>query len=191
MPDWSGLYQLLYEQQGYFTAAQAHAHGISPMLLRHHVEAGRFERARRGIYRLSNFPPTPAEDLVVFWLWSDRQGVFSHATALLQHRLSDALPGSSCMTVPTMWRDRRHQVPAGLHLHYADLPPQSHVWIDGVPVTRPLRTVVDCIAHGESLEITADALRDALERDLFSRPEYLAALRVAGIDRKQLPQELR
>jgi predicted transcriptional regulator of viral defense system len=191
MPDWSGLHRLLYEQQGYFTAAQAFAHGISPILLRYHVEAGRFERARRGIYRLSNFPPTPAEDLVVFWLWSDRHGIFSHATALLQHRLSDALPGSTCMTVPAAWRGRRHQVPPGLHLHYADMPPRSHVWIHGVPVTRPLRTVVDCIVDEVSLEFTADALRDALVRDLFSRQEYLAALRAAGIDRKQLPQKLR
>ena len=39
--------------------------------------------------------------------------------------------------------------------------------------------------------VTADAVRDALVRDLFSRQEYLAALRAAGIDRKQLPQKLR
>jgi predicted transcriptional regulator of viral defense system len=190
-PDWPGLHRLLYEQQGYFTAAQAHGHSISPALLRYHVDSGAFERVMRGVYRLSTFPPTPAEDLVVFWLWSDRHGVFSHATALLQHRLSDALPGSTCMTVPAAWRSRRLQVPPGLHLHYADLPPRSHVWIDGVPVTRPLRTVVDCIEHGVSLEITADALRDALDRGLFSRPEYLAELRAAGIDRRQLPKELR
>ena len=99
-PDWPGLHRLLYEQQGYFTAAQAHGHSISPALLRYHVDSGAFERVMRGVYRLSTFPPTPAEDLVVFWLWSDRHGVFSHATALLQHRLSDALPGSTCMTVP-------------------------------------------------------------------------------------------
>lgn len=191
MPDWPGLHRLIYEQVGYFTAAQAHAHGISPALLRYHVESGGFERARRGIYRLSTFPPTPAEDLVVFWLWSDRHGIFSHATALLLHRLSDALPGSACMTVPAAWSSRRLQVPHGLHLHYADIPPRSHVWIDGVPVTRPLRTVVDCIAHGESLEITAAAVREAISHGLFSRPEYLAELRQAGIDRRLLPMELR
>lgn|GEM_PF-4974533 len=60
----------------------------------------------------------------------------------------------------------------------------------GHPVARPLRSVTDCIAEGVSPEITIDALREALARSLFSRAEYLAALRAEGIDRRTLPREL-
>lgn len=190
VPDWQGLHRLAYEQQGYFTTAQAKEHGVGPVLLHYHAGTSYLERTRRGIYRLASYPPTPSEDLVVFWLWSDREGTFSHLTALLLHRLSDVLPGSSCMTVPLAWKGRRREVPDGLHLHYATLPPKAHVWIDGVPVTRPLRSVIDCIDNETSPEITADALREALGRGLFSRAEYLAALRAAGIDRLTLPWEL-
>jgi predicted transcriptional regulator of viral defense system len=190
LPDWPGLYRLIYEQQGYFTTAQAQEYGVAHPLLRYYLESGHFQRALRGIYRLSTYPPTPAEDLVTFWLWSDREGVFSHATALVQHHLSDVLPGTSCMTVPMSWQTRRLHVPDGLHLHYATLPAQAHVWIDGVPVTRPLRSVIDCISNGMSPEITADALHQAVTRRLFSRKEYLAALRTAGIDRLTLSWEL-
>lgn len=43
----------------------------------------KFERLRRGIYRLTRFPSVgrEQEDLMVVWLWSNSAVVYSHATA--------------------------------------------------------------------------------------------------------------
>jgi predicted transcriptional regulator of viral defense system len=79
-------------QEGHFTTQQAAEAGCSPPLLRKHIQAGRIVRVRRGIYRLVHFPAGEHEELVVVWLWSERQGVFSHQTALGLHGLSDVLP---------------------------------------------------------------------------------------------------
>jgi predicted transcriptional regulator of viral defense system len=65
------------------------------------------QRLRRGIYRIARFPPTENEDLIVIWLWSRRDGVFSHDTALSLHQLSDALPTRYHITVPTASPPRR------------------------------------------------------------------------------------
>ena len=50
-----------YEQHGYFTTSQAREHGISSQLLSHYVRRNRFERVRRGLYRLPGFP-RPEDD---------------------------------------------------------------------------------------------------------------------------------
>src|ERR1043166_4989525 len=91
-PSWSRPYETASSQEGHVTTQQAADAGYSPQLLRKHIQAGRIMRVRRGIYRLVHFPPGEHEDLVVVWLWSDRQGVFSHQTALGLHELSDILP---------------------------------------------------------------------------------------------------
>lgn len=69
----------------------------------------------------THFPAGDDEDLVVLWLWSDREGVFSHETALVRHELSDLLPHEAEMTVPIAWTRRRLRVPRGLRLYYAEI----------------------------------------------------------------------
>jgi predicted transcriptional regulator of viral defense system len=78
-PDRPSLYELTASQEGYFTTRQAGDIGYSRPLLDHHVKSGRFKRARRGVYRLVEFPSGEHEDLVIAWLWSDCVGVFSIA----------------------------------------------------------------------------------------------------------------
>src|SRR5690349_25003862 len=99
-PSWNRLYEAASELEGHFTTQQAADAGYSPQLLRKHIQAGRIVRVRRGIYRLVHFPSSVHEELVVIWLWSERQGVFSHQTALSLHGLSDVLPSKSHLTVP-------------------------------------------------------------------------------------------
>ena len=120
-PTWDRLYEIAAPQGGYLTLAQAAAAGYSSRLVEYHVKSGRMERVARGIFRLVHFPPTDNEDLVVFWLWSEQKGVFSHETALALHELSDALPAKIHMTLPDGWRRRRLRVPRGLILHYGDV----------------------------------------------------------------------
>lgn len=63
-PDLSHLFLLASEQQGYFTAKQAHSSGISRALLSHYARSGRFIRMRVGLYRLRDYPSAQHEDVL-------------------------------------------------------------------------------------------------------------------------------
>lgn len=176
--DWTALYAQASTQEGHFTTRQAAAAGYSRPLLDHHVKSGRFVRVHRGIYRLRDFPLGEHEDDVVAWLWSGQQGVLSHDTALAAHGLSDALPDRIHLTVPDAWRTRRLKVPPIVVLHHGDVPMDARSWAGPVPVTTPLRTVMDCAQDHVSAELVAQAVGEGLRRGLFT-PE---ALQAAGLD---------
>jgi len=177
VPDRNALFEAASPQAGYFTLQQAREAGISPQLLQFYVRAARVERAGRGIFRLKQFPTTfEHEDLVPLWLWSQQQGVFSHATALTLHELSDALPAKHHLSVPTLWRSRRLRVPAGLVVHYTDLSPTERAWVGPVPVTTPLRTLEDAAAGALDQAWIEQAVRQGVDRDLFTRREATAAI---------------
>lgn len=167
-PDWNRLYETAAQQQGHFTISQAADAGYSRQLLQHHIRKGRVARTRRGLYRLTHFPPGDQEDLVIFWLWSQCQGVFSHQTALFLHDLSDALPGRVHMTLPPEVVLRRRSVPAGLRIHPGSVPAPDRTWSGAVPVTRPLRTLRDCLDASVSPELVHQAIGTGLARGLFS-----------------------
>lgn len=175
-PDRAALFTVASAQEGYFTTDQAAEAGYSRPLLDHHLQSGRFVRARRGVYRLVEYPAGEHEDLVVAWLWSKQAGVFSHETALALHQLSDALPAHLHLTLPASWARRRLLVPGGLRLHFADVADGERGWVGPVPVTTPIRTLRDCQAAHLPPDLVSQALRDGLARGLFSRSD------VAGFD---------
>ena len=152
--------------------AQAARAGYSPQLLAKYLGNGRVVRVRRGIYRLVHFPASEHEDLVRLWLWAEQAGVFSHETALALHDLSDVLPAKVHMTTPANWQRRRLRVPAGLVLHYADIPDVERTWLSAVPVTTPTRTLRDCIAANVSPELVRQAVLQAA--DAVSSPSRTA-----------------
>jgi predicted transcriptional regulator of viral defense system len=92
-PNAFGLHRLAYGQDGYFTARQARECGFSAQLLDHHLHSGRYERMRRGLYRLRGYPGSSHEQVRASWLvvGADR-AVVSHESALELHELSDVLP---------------------------------------------------------------------------------------------------
>ncbi|PRP93656.1 type IV toxin-antitoxin system AbiEi family antitoxin domain-containing protein [Enhygromyxa salina] len=165
--DGVGLYELAAAQEGYFSASQAQDAGYSRQLLRYYNNTGKVERVRRGIYRLVEFPPGDREDLAVHWLWSEQLGVFSHATALSLHELSDLMPERVHLTLPESEQSRRRALPPGLVLHHAEIPEQDRTWYGSVPVTSPRRTLLDCLADSLSPELLTQALDQAVERGLL------------------------
>ena len=112
-PDHQQLYEIAEQQAGYFTAAQAQAAGFSQPLLSYYAKTGRFDRIRRGIYRLVQFPGSPYEDLFVAWLRTGPDSVISHEGALAVYELSDVLPGEVHVIVPRTASRRRK----GIRLH--------------------------------------------------------------------------
>ena len=174
-PDWDRLYEIAASQDGLFTTHQAAQAGYSPQLLAHHLGAGRMMRIRRGIYRLVHFPAGDHEDLTAVWLWSEREGVFSHQTALALHDLSDVLPAQVHLTLPAAWRRRRLRVPEGVVLHFANVGRAARRWFGPVPATDPRRTLEDCAAEHLAPELLRSAAVEALDCGLVTRAELAAA----------------
>ncbi|MCK5690713.1 type IV toxin-antitoxin system AbiEi family antitoxin domain-containing protein [Myxococcota bacterium] len=183
-PDWKVLYQVAESRAGYFTTRQAAESGFSPELLIYHCKEGRLDRARRGVYRLRQFPPTEHEELAIIWLWSDQYGVFSHETALSLYELSDALPSKIQLTLPSKWSRRRLRVPDDVLIYHADVSENERRWMGPVPVTSPERTLRDCIEAYVQPDLIEQALAQVETRGLVSRKE-LRELKEAFRDRQK------
>lgn len=166
-PDIQGLETEAYEQQGYFTSAQARARRVSSQLLNHHARRGRYERVRRGLYRLQGFPRSEHDEMREKWFAvGTEKAVLSHQSALALLELSDAIPDAVHLLVPRRQRGLRR--PPGVVLHTR--PDEANVptvWRDGLPLTAPARTLVDTLDQLQP-EQAAIAVRQALRRGLLT-----------------------
>lgn len=169
--DYDGLYRLAESQAGYFTAGQALAVGMDRSTLRYHARpGGRYDRVRRGLYRLRHFPTTPHEHVVAAWLpLRDAGGVVSHESALELWGLSDVIPEAVHVSLPRAKRGQRPR--QGVRLHALERPPgaSERRRVHGVPVTTPERSIVDSLEAGAQPEQIEMAVRQALERGLTTR----------------------
>jgi predicted transcriptional regulator of viral defense system len=175
--DHDGLYQVAESQAGHFTTAQALATGMDRSTLRHHARpGGRYQRVRRGLYRLRHFPSTPHEHVVAAWLaLSSVPAVVSHESALELYDLSDVIPSAVHVTVP---RQKRGQRPRpGVRLHTIEHPPDASEIrrVAGVLATSPERTIIDSLEAGTQLEHMELAVRQALVRALTTPRRLRAA----------------
>lgn len=179
------LYQIAEEQGGYFTAKQAARLGYTASKRNYHVGAVNWIREHRGIYRLALFPPPARPDLILWWLWSrgrsDRpQGVFSHRTALALHELTDVNPAKIDLTVPPAFR-KGSAIPPVLRLHRASIGTSEIETISGVPVAKPLRTILDLWQEGSlSKSVLREAFEDASRSGRITRSEIAQARRNRG-----------
>jgi predicted transcriptional regulator of viral defense system len=167
-------------QGGFFTARQARDAGYADNVHPYHVRTGHWIREARGIYRLAWFPLSSRPDLMLWQLWScnrqgEAQGVFSHATALSLHELTDLMPSKLDMTVPPGFR-RMAAIPPALSLHHAKLTDREIETIAGVRVTTPKRTLIDIIGRDAiAPEMQVQAVEHAIRRGLILRRELESA----------------
>jgi predicted transcriptional regulator of viral defense system len=171
-PDIRALETEAYEQHGYFTSGQARALGVSSQLLNHHVRRGRFERVRRGLYRLQGFPRSEHDEMREKWLAvGSEKALLSHQSALALLELSDTIPNAVHLLVPRRHRGLRR--PSGVVLHTRpddeDVPT---VWREGLPLTTPARTLVDVVDELQP-EQAALAVRQALRRGLLTERQLV------------------
>jgi predicted transcriptional regulator of viral defense system len=174
--DHDGLYRLAESQAGYFTAGQAITAGMDRSTLRHHARpGGRYERVRRGLYRLRHFPSSPHEHVVAAWLGLQADAVVSHESALELYELSDVIPTAIHVSLPRAKRGQRPR--AGVRFHTLDKPPGASEagTVNGVPVTTPERSIVDSLEAGTQPDQIDMAIRQALERGLITPRRLRAA----------------
>jgi predicted transcriptional regulator of viral defense system len=170
-PNQQKLFQFGLEQEGHFTTEQAAEAGFSTQLLLKYMRSNKVKRIQRGIYRLVLYPPGAHEELVVVWLWSEREGIFSHQTALSLYELSDAFPASIHLTLPLSWKKRRVKVPPNVLLYFADVPATEKAWKGSVPVTSVARTLRDCVRARLAPELLRQAKEEAMQRGLVTKGE--------------------
>jgi predicted transcriptional regulator of viral defense system len=178
--DHDGLYWIAESQSGYFTARQALEAGMDRSTLLHHARpGGRYERVRRGLYRLRHFPSSPHDHVVAAWLPLAEPAVVSHESALELYALSDVIPKAVHITVPRAKRGQRPR--PGVRFHTVERPPGPDETrrVVGIAVTSPERTIVDSLEAGTQLEQIELAVSQALERGLTTPRR----LRAAAADR--------
>lgn len=174
------LYDVAELQHGFFTARQARRAGYADNTHPYHLRAGNWIREHRAVYRLARFPVGARPDLMLWQLWSHNrrgvpQGTYSHGTALTLHDLTDAMPARLDMTVPKGFQ-RMAAIPAALRLHRAELRADQVETIDGVRVTRPIRTILDVVSEDVlARDLQMQAIDQALRRGLVIRRQLEAA----------------
>jgi predicted transcriptional regulator of viral defense system len=146
------LYVIAEQQHGCFTAQQACTAGYSAQSQYYHVQCGDWERLFRGIFRLRFFPRPERLDLMIYYLWASDgnagpQGIFSHDTALSLYPYSVWIPNEKHITVPPSFR-RRAQTPGKVRFYKGLLDPKDVCTVQGVRVTKPLRTLADLMVRG-------------------------------------------
>ena len=175
-PDHQALYAVAEAQAGYFTAAEAASSGVGSQLLSHHTRAGTYQRAAHGVYRLTGFPASRFEDLVIAWLRAGPRSAISHTSALALYGLSDLVPGEVHVTIPRSGSRRR----PGLRIHTASVPESAVTWREGIRVTTAARTIVDLAYAGLSEDHLLQAAREAIARGLVDREILDAEARPRG-----------
>ena len=167
------LFAVAESQQGYFTSADAKSLGYDYPLQFFHVKQGNWVRVDHGIYRLKKFPAARHEDLMRWWLWSRKKAVLSHETAAALYELGDLLPSKIHLTVPANFRKRPTK---NLVLHRVDFNKSDIEKRYDLPVTKPLRTILDLArSHLDDERLTA-VTQDAIRKGLLNRSELLEAL---------------
>lgn len=166
-PDVLGLEAEAYQQGGYFNATQARAHAISRQLLEHHIRRGRFERVRRGLYRIQGYPTAEHDDMREAWMSLAGTGaLLSHESALALLDLSDSIPDTVHLLVVRKHRGLRRPPGVVLHTH-PDSEAIPTVWRDGLPLTAPARTLLD-VAPRLQPEQLSMAITQSLRRGLLT-----------------------
>jgi predicted transcriptional regulator of viral defense system len=164
IPDHDHLYRIAENQGGYFTTRQAHKAGFSDERLSYYVKNGLFSRIRRGIYRLTRFPMSPFEDLIVAWLRTGPDSAISHESALALYDLTDVIPSEVHVTVPRTASRRRNDI----RLHTSHITSTEITMREGLPATTITRTIADVARSGLAEEHVQQAIEEALDRGLVN-----------------------
>ena len=143
--------------------------GVSEHAIDHRVRTGRFIGVFRGVYAVGHAALGDAGRMRAALLAAGPGAALSHRTAGALHKLVPSMPPFVEVTVATAPRRSR----SGLVIHTTRRAPQI-IAVDGLPVTAPLRTLVDMAPSLGAGELER-ACADALIRNLVTAGELEAA----------------
>jgi very-short-patch-repair endonuclease len=152
------------------TRAQLIGLGLNDQAIGHRLQTGRLHRQRRGVYAVGSPRLTRHGVLIAAVLYCGPDAAASHGTAAEILEIRPAQRGKIEVSVPASM-DRR---PPGLRVHRrATLTARDVTRRHGIPVTTPVRTLVDLATRLSRRELEA-AINEADKRDLVD-PEALRA----------------
>jgi hypothetical protein len=134
--------RLAAAQHGNVTHAQLMANGLSPREIEERCERGWLVRRHTGVFAVGHVPRTRESRWLAAVLALGDGAVLSHVAAAVLWRL---LRGTAIIevTVPTT---AGHQRRDGIVVHRQRLPANHVTVLDGIPVTTPIRTLLDLAA---------------------------------------------
>ena len=158
------LQQILSQNGGTVTTAQANIIGISNERLRLLVKAGELERASHGVY------VSPDEFADKMYIFQQRRPkiIYSHETALFLHDLTDRDPISYTVTVPTGYnpvnlrKDGMIVFTVKKELHEMGTTHMKTMFGHEVTAYGLERTICDCIRSRNQMDIAI--VTDAMKR---------------------------
>ena len=172
---WNQLFEIAQEQQGYFATKQATSLGLASASLYQKVKSEELMSIQHGIYRFVKYPISENEDLMVVWLWSKKEGVFSHDTALSRYQISDVFPSKIHITLPKMHSKNRKPPPNAI-VYFDDIPKKDRTWFGELPYTTPKRTINDFAKGYGDPNIIEQAVTNGIKQGLITLDSVLCAL---------------
>lgn len=121
----------------------------------------------RGIFRFASFPIIqPFSPVLPYWLWAQRQCVFSHQTALALHKVTSA-PPEVFFTLPPNVR-KRAVLPEKAIVYRAEIPEDEQGTISAfslctTTILRAFKDCVDAIEADDRSATTTDVLDAAFQ----------------------------
>ncbi|MHB8511578.1 MAG: type IV toxin-antitoxin system AbiEi family antitoxin domain-containing protein [Actinomycetota bacterium] len=156
------------KQHGVFTRDQAMRYQMTPAHIRWRLRSGRWERLHPRVYRLAGAPRTWRQNALATCLH------FGSTTAL-SYRAAAYLRGIDAFKKPkvevSVNRNRNISKLNRVIVHRTNdpIPKEDITTIDGIPVTKPARTLLDlCTVEPE--DVIERCLDDYLRRKLVSLP---------------------
>lgn len=145
-------------QYGLFTLHQAVAAGLNRTTVYRRAAAGRYEILHPGVFAIAGLPESWERSVLAACLAAGTGAVASHRTAARVWHLVDKSEDVVEITVP---RNRRARLKKVTVHRFADLVPAHTTVRRRIPVTNPLRTMVDLAAV-----LGAGEVEDALDAGL-------------------------
>ncbi len=162
------VFEIAADNFGYLTVEQAWDAAVSPKTLNAMARRGTLEHVSTGVYRVAAISPSPMSEYMEASLWPRGvQGVISHDSALVIHQLSDVNPAKIHITVPRSHRVMR-AIPRMYAVHRANLAAEDVVFVDGVPVTAPVRTILDSHQAHLGPALIRQAIEDGIRSGVLS-----------------------
>ncbi len=152
------LARIAARQHSLISREQVLGSGMTDRMIHTRLASGLWVPVGRGVYRLAGVPVTWKQRALAACLISGPGAVISHRSAAVLWNVSGFRPGPLEITVPP-GRSNRNSL-ARVHRSLVD-----GVRREGIPVTRPARTIADLarVVSGDMLE---EAVDDALCRRL-------------------------
>jgi very-short-patch-repair endonuclease len=166
------IWSCVRRQSNAISHAQLRALGLSEDAIRHRVRTGRLHRKARGVYAVGNPNLTREGERMVAVLRCGEGAVLCSLSAAVHYGIRRWEPPHWYVTVPR----HRNPRPTGFRIIRRDLPPRERGQYNDIPITSPLRTMIDCAAELDRRRPVEAMINAADARDLLSAEDLQLGL---------------